>query len=157
MFLVKNLCCLLDCKAFGGSRVKTRWCIMYLGGATCVFYTLVRPWVRRELRIEDVSCEELVLLLNCKAFGGSRVKARWCILYLEETCAIYFTCKPWGGTRVTTLTWFLWRTCVVYVIVKPSVGRGLRRDDVSCILVGRGLRFDDIPCILKKLAVLAYV
>ena len=34
---------------------------MYLGGATCVFYTLVRPWLRRELRIEDVSCEELVL------------------------------------------------------------------------------------------------
>ena len=24
VFLVKNLCCLLNCKVFGGSRVKTR-------------------------------------------------------------------------------------------------------------------------------------
>ena len=57
MILVKNLCCLRNCKAFGGSRVKTRCCIMYLRGATCAIYLLVRPWVRREL----VSGEELVL------------------------------------------------------------------------------------------------
>ena len=61
MILVKNLCCLRNCKAFGGSRVKTRWCIMYLGGALCATYILVRPLVRRELRLESVSGEELVL------------------------------------------------------------------------------------------------
>ena len=141
---VKNLCCLLNCKAFGGSRVKTRWCIMYLGGQlalctyllglgwekshtkkilvqnlccllyrksfgglrvrtrwwimyleeTCVIYFLVRPWTRRELRLEMFLVKNLCCLLNCKAFGGSRVKARWCILYLEETCAIYLLVSP---------------------------------------------------------------
>ena len=35
MFLVKNLCCLFNCKAVGGSRVEARCCIMYLEGATC--------------------------------------------------------------------------------------------------------------------------
>ena len=44
----------------------------------------------RELRLENVLCEELVCLLNCKAFGGSRVKTRCCIMYLRgATCAIY--------------------------------------------------------------------
>ena len=28
---------------------------------TCAIYLLVRPWGRRELRLENVSCEELVL------------------------------------------------------------------------------------------------
>ena len=37
---VANLCCLLNCKAFGGSRVKTRRCIS---------------------RQEDVFCSKLVL------------------------------------------------------------------------------------------------
>ena len=44
---------------------------MYLE-ETCAIYLLIRPWTRRELRLENGSCEEL----NCKAFGGSRVKTR---------------------------------------------------------------------------------
>ena len=36
--------------------------MMYLG-ETCAFYLVVRPWVRGELRLEDVSCEELVLFV----------------------------------------------------------------------------------------------
>ena len=49
---------------------------------------------------------------------------------------------------------YLEETCVVYLIVRPSVGRGLRLEDVSSgnlvvylILrpsVGRGLRLDDV-------------
>ena len=34
---------------------------MYLE-ETSALYSLVRPWVRRELRLRNVSCEELVLL-----------------------------------------------------------------------------------------------
>ena len=60
MFLVKDLCCLINGKTFGGPRVKTRYCIMYLE-ETCAIYLLVRPWTRRESRLENVSCEELVL------------------------------------------------------------------------------------------------
>ena len=76
MFLVENLCCLFNCKAFGVSRVETRCCIMYLCGETCILYLLVRSCVRRELRLQNVSCQELVLLLNCKAFGGLKVESR---------------------------------------------------------------------------------
>ena len=65
----------------------------------------------RGLRLDDVSC----ILSNYH--------------YL-------LTCKVLGGTRVTTRKCFLRITCVVYLIVRPSVGRGLRLDDVSCILVG---------------------
>ena len=56
------------------------------------------------------------------------------------------------------------QTCVVYLIVRPSVGRGLRLEDVArgnkmhfeqtCVVylivrlsVGRGLRLDDVSCI----------
>ena len=60
IFLVKDLCCLINGKTFGGPRVKTRYCIMYLE-ETCAIYLLVRPWTRRESRLENVSCEELVL------------------------------------------------------------------------------------------------
>ena len=69
----------------------------------------------RGLRLDDVSC----ILSNYH--------------YL-------LTCKVLGGTRVTTRKCFLRITCVVYLIVRPSVGRGLRLDDVSCILVSK-LRF----------------
>ena len=48
---------------------------MYLE-ETWAFYLLVRPWVRRELRLEDVSGEELVLFSYWKAFGGSRAQTR---------------------------------------------------------------------------------
>ena len=66
----------------------------------------------RGLRLDDVSC----ILSNYR--------------YL-------LTCKVLGETRVTTRKCFLRITCVVYLIVRPSVGRGLRLDDVSCILVGQ--------------------
>ena len=69
----------------------------------------------RGLRLDDVSC----ILSNYR--------------YL-------LTCKVLGGTRFTTGKCFLRITCVVYLIVRPSVGRGLRLDDVSCMLVGK-LRF----------------
>ena len=75
----------LNCKAFGGSRVKTRRCISRQEDVfeqTCVVYLglLVSPSVGRGLRLEDVTFEKnLCCLLNCKAFGGSRVKTRRCI------------------------------------------------------------------------------
>ena len=47
------------------------------------------------------------------------------------------TCKALVATRVTTPKWFLSGTCVDFLFVRPSVGRGLRHDAVSCILVGR--------------------
>ena len=34
---------------------------MYLGGAACAIYLLVRPWTGRESRLESASFEELVL------------------------------------------------------------------------------------------------
>ena len=63
----------------------------------------------RGLRLDDVSC----ILSNYR--------------YL-------LTCKVLGGTRVTTRKRFLGRTCVVYLVVRLSVGRGLSLDDVPCIL-----------------------
>ena len=38
---------------------------------------------------------ELCCLLNCKAFGESRVKTRWCIMNLKETCAMCLLVRPW--------------------------------------------------------------
>ena len=50
---------------------------------TCVVYLIVRPSVGRGLRLEDISrgkkmyfAASLCYLLNCKAFGGLRVKNR---------------------------------------------------------------------------------
>ena len=51
------------------------------------------------------------------------------------------TCKALCETRVKIRRCFLSRACVVYLIVRPSVGRGLRLDDVSCILVGATCAF----------------
>ena len=58
---------------------------------TCVVYLFVRPSVGRGLRLEDVSRDKkmyfepnLCFLLNCKAFGGSRVKTRRCISSQED-------------------------------------------------------------------------
>ena len=42
------------------------------------------------------------------------------------------TCNALDETRVTTRKRFLGRTCVVYLIVRLSVGRGLRLGDISC-------------------------
>ena len=58
---------------------------------TCVVYLIVRPSVGRGLRLEDVSRgkkmyfeQTLWCFLNCKAFGGSRVKTRRCISRQED-------------------------------------------------------------------------
>ena len=58
----------------------------------------------RGVRLEDVSLGNLCCLLNCKAFGGSRGEDSK--MNLEETC-------------------------VAYIIVRPSVSRGSRLEDVS--------------------------
>ena len=47
---------------------------------TCVVYLLLRPSVGRGLRLDDVSCRNFCCLRNGKAFGGSRVKTRRCLL-----------------------------------------------------------------------------
>ena len=165
MLLVKNLCCFLNCKAFGRSRVKTRWCLMYLQetwaiyllvrpwvrrelwvegsdsmmyhvprGATCATYLLVGPWTRRELRLENDSCEELALftwfqdLRWVEGYDSMMYHVSW-----GNMCYL-LTCNALDETRVTTRKRFLGRTCVVYLIVRLSVGRGLSLDDVPCIL-----------------------
>ena len=58
---------------------------------TYVVYLIVSPSVGRGLRLEDVSrgkkialCANLCCLLNCKDFGGSRVKTRRCISKQED-------------------------------------------------------------------------
>ena len=58
---------------------------------TCAVYSIARPSVGRGLRLEDVSRvkkmffeQSCVFLLNCKAFGGSRVKTRRCISRQED-------------------------------------------------------------------------
>ena len=95
-----------------------------------------------------------MFLLNCKAFGGSRVKTRRCTssqedLYLEQTCR---------GLRLEMISrgkkMYFEQTCLVYLFVRPSVGRGLRLEDVSrgkktyyLIVrpsVGRGSRREDV-------------
>ena len=42
------------------------------------------------------------------------------------------TCNALDETKVTTRKRFLGRTCVLYLIVRLSVGRGLRLGDISC-------------------------
>ena len=58
---------------------------------TCVVDLSLRPSVGRGLRLEDVSRgkkmyfeKTCVVSLNCKAFGGSRVKTRRCISRQED-------------------------------------------------------------------------
>ena len=58
---------------------------------TCVVYLMVRTSVGRGLRLEDASRgkkmyfeQTCVFLLNCKAFGGSRVRTRRCISRQED-------------------------------------------------------------------------
>ena len=157
MFLVQNMCCLLNRKAFRGSRVKSRWCIIYLD-ETCAIYLLVRPWVRRELRLENVSCAELVLFTLRKAFG------RWELGLDDESCIlrklVLFTylqglvwddnydskmllvknlccllnCKACGGPRVKTRRYIMYldETCAIDFLVRHWVRRELRLESVSC-------------------------
>ena len=73
---------------------------------------------------------KLGCLLNCTAFGGSRVKTRRCIwgkkMYFEQTCVVYLIVRPSVGrgldsedaSRVKKM--FFEQTCVVYLIVRPS-------------------------------------
>ena len=58
---------------------------------TCVVYLIVRPSVGRGLRLEDVSRGKKMyfeqtcgFFLNCKAFGGLKVKTRRCISRQED-------------------------------------------------------------------------
>ena len=110
---------------------------MYLE-ETCAIYLLVRPWTRRELRLENVSlwwrtCV-VYLIVRPSVGRGSRLDGVSCFW---SNYRFLLTCKVLGGARATTRKCFWWRTCVVYLIVRPSAGRGLRLDDVSCILVGQ--------------------
>ena len=119
----EELVCLVNCKAFGGSRVKTRWCIMYLRGATCAIYLLVslgwdESYDSKMLLVQDLWC-----LPNCKTFGWSRVKTRCCIMYLEKTCALYLLVRPWVRRVLRLRNVSCEGTCAAYVIVRPSVGR----------------------------------
>ena len=105
MYLEKNLCYLLSCKALDETRATPR----NVSGEELV---LLRPSVGRGLRLDDVSCilSNYRYLLTCKVLGRTRLTIRKCLLRI---------------------------ICVVYLIVRPSVGRGLRLDDVSCMLVGQ--------------------
>ena len=58
---------------------------------TCVVYVIARPSVGRGLRLEDVSRGKKMyfeqtcgFFLNCKAFGGLKVKTRRCISRQED-------------------------------------------------------------------------
>ena len=113
-----QLCYLLTCKALGETRDTTRKCFLW---RTCNVYLIARPSVARGLRLDDISCnsrklalctylwslgwdesydskklhlKNLCCLRNCKAFGGSRVKARWCISFPGEACSIYLLVRP---------------------------------------------------------------
>ena len=130
----------------------------------CVVYLFVRSSEGRGIRFDDISYIFRKFILHifcfCKALGGTRVTTgkyllrRICIDYLiawtsvsrrlrldDESCILggnlryVLTCKALGEERVTTRKCFLCRTCVVYLIVRPSVGRGLSLDDASYILM----------------------
>ena len=77
------MCCLLNCKAFGGSGLRledvSRGKSIYFEQA-CVVYLIVRPSVGRGLRLEDVS-------------RGKK-------MYFEQTCVVYLIVRPsFGGAR----------------------------------------------------------
>ena len=44
-----------------GRRLRLDDVSCILGGGTCDISLFVRPWVRRELRLDNVSCAELVM------------------------------------------------------------------------------------------------
>ena len=53
-------------------------------------------------------------------------------------CDIHLVVRPWVGRELQRKC-FLSRTCAVFLIVRPSVDRGLILDDLSCILRKLGL------------------
>ena len=86
---LKNLCCLFNCKAVGGSRVKGSLIFHVSWGGnlpyliTCKSAGWDESYHSKKLHVKNLCC-----LLNCKAFGGSRVKTRWCIMYLGGQLAL---------------------------------------------------------------------
>ena len=135
------------CKSLGETRVTTRksfmWrtCVVYLivrpsvgrglrlddDSCTCTIHLLLRPWVRRELRLEKCfwwrTCV-VHLIVRPSVGRGSRLDDVSCFW---SNYRFLITCKVLGGARATTRKCFWWKTCVVYLIVR----------DVSCILVGQ--------------------
>ena len=84
----------------------------------------------RGVRLEDVSLGNLCCLLELK--GLRWVEGEDSKMYLEETCVTLLNCKAFGGSHgLRTRRCHLEETCVVYLLVSPSVGRGLRLEDVS--------------------------
>ena len=57
----------------------------------------------------------------------------------EQTCVVYLIVRPsvGRGLRLRGKKMYVQQTGVVYLIVRPSVGRGLRLEDVS-----RGKKMD---------------
>ena len=51
-------------------------------------------------------------------------------MYLEETCDVYLIVRPSVG-RGLRLEDVSWGNLCFYLLLRPSVGRGLRLDDVS--------------------------
>ena len=107
-----NLCFLLDCKAFGGSRFQTRRCTTSQENvfwANLCFYWIVRVEgedSKMYLEAEDVFWANLCCSLNCKAFGGSRASTRRCISvegneFWANLCCLV-NCKAFGGSRMKT-------------------------------------------------------
>ena len=52
-------------------------------------------------------------------------------MYLEETLCCLLNCRTFGGSRVQGSNMYLQESCVDYLIVRPSVGQGIRPEDVS--------------------------
>ena len=63
-------------------EIKTRCCIIYLCGETCIIYLLVRPWARREWRLENASWRTCVvyLIVRPSVGRGLRLDDISCIL-----------------------------------------------------------------------------
>ena len=83
----------------------------------------------RGLRLEDVSRGKKMYFEQLE--DVSRGKK----MYLEQTCVV---CKAFGWSWVKAKRFisrqeevYFEQTCAVYLIVRPSVGRGLRLEDVS--------------------------
>ena len=68
--IVEKTCVLFNCKAFGGSRAKTRRCISRQEDVFLrkFVFLIVRPSVGEELRLEDVSRDKK--------------------MYFEQTCVV---------------------------------------------------------------------
>ena len=83
---------------------------------------------RRCILSKLVAC----LRLNCKAFGGSSRRCSSRQEDFEQACVVYLIVRPSVGRGlaledVSRCS----KTCAIYLIVRPSVGRGLRLEDVS--------------------------